>query len=123
HRGSRPRRDPTRQIRLRRGRPLRAAGRLPAQRERGRAESRRLDDRCLTIQAGMASEPNPSGFDRWIEGAGWLDRPAEGVQGWILKLYEVLGPTGTTLKSLLHGTKPIGHPLHPALVSVPLGAF
>ena len=71
----------------------------------------------------MASERNRSGFDRWIEGAGWLDRPAEVVQVWILKLYELLGPTGTLLKSLMHGTKPIGHPLHPALISVPIGAF
>ena len=23
----------------------------------------------------------------------------------------------------LHGTKPVGHPLHPALIAVPLGAF
>jgi nitrite reductase/ring-hydroxylating ferredoxin subunit/uncharacterized membrane protein len=71
----------------------------------------------------MASEPNPSAFDRWIDGAGWLDRPAEVVQGWVLKLYELLGAPGALLKSLMHGTKPVGHPLHPALISVPLGAF
>jgi nitrite reductase/ring-hydroxylating ferredoxin subunit/uncharacterized membrane protein len=71
----------------------------------------------------VATETNRSGLDRWIEGAGWLDRPAEVVQGWVLKLYEMLGPMGSTLKSLMHGTKPLGHPLHPALISVPLGAF
>ncbi len=71
----------------------------------------------------MSSEQNRSGFDRWIEKQGWLDRPAEVVQGWVLKPYEALGSTGATLKSLMHGTKPLGHPLHPALTDVPLGAF
>jgi nitrite reductase/ring-hydroxylating ferredoxin subunit/uncharacterized membrane protein len=71
----------------------------------------------------MSIEHNRSGFDRWVEKQGWLDRPAEIVQGWVLKIFEVLGGPGATLKSLLHGTKPVGHPLHPALISVPLGAF
>ena len=71
----------------------------------------------------MSLEPNRSSFDRWIEKAGWLDKPAELVQGWVLKFYEVLGGPGTTLKSLMHGTKPVGHPLHPALTDIPLGAF
>lgn len=71
----------------------------------------------------MSVEHNRSGFDRWVEKQGWLDRPGEVVQGSVLKLYEVLGGPGVTLKSLMHGTKPVGHPLHPALISVPLGAF
>jgi len=71
----------------------------------------------------MSDEFNHSGFDRWVEKQDWLDGPAEVVQGWVLKLYEVLGGPGATLKSLMHGTKPVGHPLHPALISVPLGAF
>ena len=64
-----------------------------------------------------------SALDRWIDGSGWLDRPAEVVQGAILKFYQVLGAPGDGLKSLLHGTKPLGHPLHPAVIAVPLGAF
>jgi nitrite reductase/ring-hydroxylating ferredoxin subunit/uncharacterized membrane protein len=71
----------------------------------------------------VATDPNRSGLDRWIEAAGWLDRPAEVVQGWIIRLYELPGRAGAELKSLMHGTKPIGHPLHPTLVSIPLGAF
>ena len=71
----------------------------------------------------MSDEFNHSGFDRWVEKQGWLDGPSEVVQGWVLKLYEVLGAPGATLKSMMHGTKPVGHPLHPALISVPLGAF
>jgi nitrite reductase/ring-hydroxylating ferredoxin subunit/uncharacterized membrane protein len=71
----------------------------------------------------MSLEQNRSGFDRWIEKQEWLDRPADVVQGWVLKLYEVMGAPGAILKSLAHGTKPVGHPLHPALIALPLGAF
>ncbi|HEY8811906.1 MAG TPA: Rieske 2Fe-2S domain-containing protein [Candidatus Dormibacteraeota bacterium] len=71
----------------------------------------------------MSVEQNNSGFDRWIEKQGWLDPPAEVVQGWVLKLYEAMGGPGAILKSMMHGTKPVGHPLHPALIAVPLGAF
>jgi nitrite reductase/ring-hydroxylating ferredoxin subunit/uncharacterized membrane protein len=71
----------------------------------------------------VSVEQNNSGFDRWIEKQGWLDPPAEVVQGWVLKLYEAMGGPGAILKSMMHGTKPVGHPLHPALIAVPLGAF
>jgi nitrite reductase/ring-hydroxylating ferredoxin subunit/uncharacterized membrane protein len=37
--------------------------------------------------------------------------------------YRVLGRPGSMLKDLAHGTKPLGHPLHPALTDVPLGAW
>src|SRR3979409_953245 len=33
------------------------------------------------------------------------------------------GRPGGRVKTLARGTKPLGHPLHPALISVPLGAF
>jgi nitrite reductase/ring-hydroxylating ferredoxin subunit/uncharacterized membrane protein len=68
-------------------------------------------------------ERNRSALDRWINGAAWLDGPAEVVQGAILNFYTALGSPGQGLKSLLHGTKPLGHPLHPALIAVPLGGF
>ena len=78
----------------------------------------------------MATEPGSdrvarsrSGLDRWMDASGWLDRPAELVQGAILRLFELLGSPGVWLKSMLHGTKPLGHPLHPAVIAVPLGAF
>ncbi len=62
-------------------------------------------------------------LDRWIDSAAWIDRPAKAVQAAILTFYKALGGPGQGLKSLLHGTKPLGHPLHPALTAVPLGAF
>ena len=68
-------------------------------------------------------ERNRSSLDRWMEGATWLDGPAETLQNWILKLYELAGAPGRSVKDLLHGTRPLGHPLHPALTDVPIGAF
>jgi nitrite reductase/ring-hydroxylating ferredoxin subunit/uncharacterized membrane protein len=66
---------------------------------------------------------NRSGLDRWMEGADWLDRPAELLQGAILKFYELLGGPGRGLKDLLHGTWPLGHPLHAFVIAIPIGAF
>ena len=77
----------------------------------------------VRVAARENLERSRSGLDRWIDRSVWLDRPAEVVQGAILKLFEALGNPGEAVKSMLHGTKPLGHPLHPAVVAVPLGAF
>jgi hypothetical protein len=37
--------------------------------------------------------------------------------------YGALGRPGKTIEDVLHGTRPLGHPLHPALTDVPLGAW
>ena len=81
------------------------------------------DKHKRVVQSRENIERNRSAFDRWIDSAAWLDGPAEVVQGAILKFYMALGDPGQGLKSLLHGTKPLGHPLHPALIAVPLGGF
>jgi hypothetical protein len=75
------------------------------------------------VQSRENIECNRSALDRWIHSAAWLDRPTKVVQGAILKFYMAVGGPGQGLKSLLHGTKPLGHPLHPALTAVPLGGF
>jgi nitrite reductase/ring-hydroxylating ferredoxin subunit/uncharacterized membrane protein len=77
----------------------------------------------VAVQSREDIERNRSALDRWIGSAAWLDHPAKVVQSAILKFYTALGGPGQGLKSLLHGTKPLGHPLHPALTAVPLGAF
>lgn len=64
-----------------------------------------------------------TGFDDWIRRQRWMDAIAEAVQGAIGGAYGVLGRPGRTLKSLLHGTKLLGHPLHPAVTDLPLGAW
>jgi nitrite reductase/ring-hydroxylating ferredoxin subunit/uncharacterized membrane protein len=82
-----------------------------------------LERKRIHVGAREKIDRNRSGIDHWMETAGWLDRPADVVQSWILGFYEALGDAGTSVKSVLHGTKPLGHPLHPALISVPIGAF
>ena len=77
----------------------------------------------VVAQSREGIELNRSALDRWIDSAAWLDRPAKVVQGAILAFYKALAGPGQGLKSLLHGTKPLGHPLHPAVTAVPLGGF
>ena len=77
----------------------------------------------VVAQSRESIERNRPALDRWIDSADWLDRPAKVLQSAILTFYKALGGPGRELKSLLHGTKPLGHPLHPALTAVPLGAF
>lgn len=74
-------------------------------------------------RTGKNQVEKPGGIDGWIDRAGWLDGLAEAVQGAILAFFKALGAPGQRLKDLLHGTTPLGHPLHPALTDVPLGAF
>jgi uncharacterized membrane protein len=52
-----------------------------------------------------------------VERATVLDRPAATVQRWLVKAI----PDGP-VADLLRG-KPLGHPIHPAIVAVPLGAW
>jgi uncharacterized membrane protein len=52
-----------------------------------------------------------------VEKAGGLDRAASVVQGWLRKAF-----AHDTVREVLAG-KPIGHPLHPAAVLLPIGAW
>ena len=52
----------------------------------------------------------------------WLDEVATPVQESVRKLFESAGEGGRQLKNFLHG-KQLGHPLHPALIDLPLGSW
>src|SRR5687767_7409508 len=52
----------------------------------------------------------------------WLDGVADPVQQSVRKLFESAGEGGRQLKDFLHG-KALGHPLHPALIDLPLGSW
>jgi len=52
----------------------------------------------------------------------WLDEVATPVQEAIRKLFESAGRGGREAKKFLHGSA-LGHPLHPALVELPVGAW
>ena len=66
------------------------------------------------------SEPR---IDRFIRRQGWLEPVADFLQAVVGGTYRVLGRPGRFLKDLLHGTRPLGHPLHPAVTDVPIGAW
>lgn len=51
----------------------------------------------------------------------WLDRPSYRLEHALTFLFAALGRHRDRISNLLHGTW-LGHPLHPALTSVPVGA-
>lgn len=61
--------------------------------------------------------------DRLTRRQDWLDGVADAIQGAVGKTYGALGRPGAALKSAMHGTTVLGHPLHPALSDVPIGAW
>lgn len=62
-------------------------------------------------------------LDRFVRSQRWLDPTAEWTQKVVGAFYEALGAPGRVLRNLMHGTTLLGHPLHPALTDVPLGAW
>jgi len=63
-------------------------------------------------------------LDRIINKLGWLDAPAQATQNALdFFYYHLLGNSGRTIKDLLHGTKLLRHPLHPALTDLPFGVW
>ncbi|OBB06254.1 hypothetical protein A5662_10250 [Mycobacteriaceae bacterium 1482268.1] len=57
-----------------------------------------------------------------IEGQRWLDGIGYSLEKTMALGFNLLGARGRALQSLLHGTW-LGHPIHPALTDVPLGAW
>src|ERR1043165_4966818 len=51
-----------------------------------------------------------------------LDRLSDQIQPLVLDAFKSAGHAGREVKNILHGTW-LGHPLHPALTDVPLGAW
>jgi nitrite reductase/ring-hydroxylating ferredoxin subunit/uncharacterized membrane protein len=62
-------------------------------------------------------------IDRLMRRQGWLDGVAEFLQGVVGGCYRVLGRPGRFIKDVLHGRWPLGHPLHPAVTDIPIGAW
>jgi nitrite reductase/ring-hydroxylating ferredoxin subunit/uncharacterized membrane protein len=62
-------------------------------------------------------------IDRVIRRQDWMEGWADAIQGAVGWFFGILGPLGRFLRDVLHGTKILGHPLHPALTDVPLGAW
>lgn len=60
--------------------------------------------------------------ERVVEDMDWLDPVADTVQGAITEAVKAGGPQAQAAKDFLHG-RWLGHPLHPALVAIPIGAW
>jgi nitrite reductase/ring-hydroxylating ferredoxin subunit/uncharacterized membrane protein len=78
-------------------------------------------------QRGWAETPpaNPPVrhvIGEFVERQTWLDKLAAPFQSWLLKLYGQPGEPNRAVKDMLNGTW-LGHPLHPVLTDVPLGAW
>ncbi len=52
----------------------------------------------------------------------WLDPLADALQSGLRQAFSAGGPAGRRTRNFLHGTW-LGHPLHPALTDVPIGAW
>ncbi|HUR79779.1 MAG TPA: hypothetical protein VM733_03375, partial [Thermoanaerobaculia bacterium] len=52
----------------------------------------------------------------------WMDGVATPLQEAIRKAFESAGRGGSAAKDFLHGSA-LGHPLHPALIALPVGAW
>ena len=52
----------------------------------------------------------------------WLDAIGDVLQPAIKAAYKAGGDTGTKVKNFMHGTW-LGHPLHPLLTDIPIGAY
>lgn len=57
-----------------------------------------------------------------IEDQEWLDAAGDAIQPAVLNAYAEAGTAGQKLKNFLHGTW-LGHPLHPMLTDIPVGAW
>src|SRR5678809_756112 len=74
--------------------------------------------KCEHGRGTMASEA----LIKAVEQQETLDRLGRQLQPIVRNAFESAGPVGRDVKNILHGTW-LGHPLHPALTDVPLGAW
>lgn len=61
--------------------------------------------------------------DQIIRRQTWLEKVGDVLQGAVGGFYGALGRPGRSLKNLMHGTTLLGHPLHPAVTDIPIGAW
>jgi nitrite reductase/ring-hydroxylating ferredoxin subunit/uncharacterized membrane protein len=59
---------------------------------------------------------------RFIDRQRWLEPVADFLQKVVQGSYKLLGEPGHALKTFFHGTW-LGHPLHPVLTDIPIGAW
>lgn len=52
----------------------------------------------------------------------WIEQTSDKLQSAIVKVYDQAGEKGKKAKNFMHGTW-LGHPLHPLLIDIPMGAW
>ena len=57
-----------------------------------------------------------------VERQEWMEPVADGLQKAVASAYKAGGGAGRAIKNFLHGTW-LGHPLHPVLTDIPVGAW
>jgi nitrite reductase/ring-hydroxylating ferredoxin subunit/uncharacterized membrane protein len=62
-------------------------------------------------------------LDRVVRRWDWMEGWGDAIQGAVGGIYSGLGAPGRVLKNAMHGTLVLGHPLHPAITDVPIGAW
>jgi nitrite reductase/ring-hydroxylating ferredoxin subunit/uncharacterized membrane protein len=62
-------------------------------------------------------------LDRFVRRQGWMERWGDVIQAAVGGVYSGLGRPGRALRNVMHGTVVLGHPLHPAITDVPIGAW
>jgi nitrite reductase/ring-hydroxylating ferredoxin subunit/uncharacterized membrane protein len=62
-------------------------------------------------------------IDQIIRRQTWLEKVGDVLQSAVGGFYGALGRPGHALKNLMHGTTLLGHPLHPAVTDIPIGAW
>jgi len=71
-----------------------------------------------TLRLAEVAESAVAGIER----QSWLDRIAAVADRGIGAALQAAGPAGARIKNFLHGTW-LGHPLHPVLTDIPVGAW
>ena len=80
--------------------------------------------RCVTQRHDHIQEDTmePRGLTPWLDRQRWLETTADALQPAVRRAFDALGPARRQVKNFLHGTW-LGHPLHPVLTDIPLGAW
>jgi nitrite reductase/ring-hydroxylating ferredoxin subunit/uncharacterized membrane protein len=61
-------------------------------------------------------------LQHFIDRQSWLDRVGDPLQAFVVSLFADHGSSGKSVKNVLNGVW-LGHPLHPVLTDVPVGAW
>ncbi|HZT97694.1 MAG TPA: Rieske 2Fe-2S domain-containing protein [Chloroflexota bacterium] len=78
---------------------------------------------CAQAQTDVRKELHMyPALDRYVMEQKWLDSLGEPLQKTIDGIFSSMGNSGKQLKNLLNGTW-LGHPLHPVITDVPVGAW